>query len=111
MEEPAATEEDGVAEEEGKSAAPAAAEAGAALKEKLSQTAEVDMLDLQLAYLWRVHRVNYYVGGGLQDAAARGSRVLSRQLNIRFGMLGLRVLQRTASLLHCSQSAHAHSKH
>ena len=69
-------EEDGAAEEEGKDAAPAAAEAGAALKEKLSQTTEVNMLDLQLAYLWRVHRVNYYVGGGLQNAAARGSTLL-----------------------------------
>ena len=87
-EEPAAIEEDGVvAEEKGKSAAPVAAEAGAALKEKLSQATEVNMLDLQLAYLWRVHRVNYYVGGGLQDAAARGSRLLLRRLSIRFAIL------------------------
>lgn len=89
QEEPAAIEEDGVAEEEGKSATPAAAEAGAALREKLSQTTEVNMLDLQLAYLWRVHRVNYYVGGGLQYAAAQGSRLLSGQLSICYGMLGL----------------------
>ena len=85
-EEPAAIEEDGVAEEEGKMATPAAAEAGAALNEKLSQTTEVNMLDLQLAYLWRVHRVNYYVGGRLQVAAARGSRLLLERLSIRHGI-------------------------
>ena len=103
-------DEDGVAEEEGNSAAPAAAEAGGALKEKLSQTSEVNLLDLQLAYLWRVHRVNYYVGGGLQDAAATGSRLLSKRLSKRFGILGLCFRHWTASLLYCFQFAHAHSK-